>query len=57
MIGALAGIFITLFGIYGGEYIIERLNLGPRSALAFGWFMGMVFCAVLFVLAKAGAMS
>jgi hypothetical protein len=52
MISSFVGIFITLFGIYGGEAVIKHLSLGPRAALSLGWLMGMAFILAMYVLAN-----
>jgi hypothetical protein len=53
MIGALAGVILTLLGVHGGRAAVERWKLGPLATLSLGWAMGMAFVFVVVVLAHA----
>jgi hypothetical protein len=51
MISVTLGIIVTLAGIFGGEALVERFQLGPRSCLALGWLMGMTFVLATVIVA------
>lgn len=51
VIGMIFGTAATLGGVYAGAAAVERMQLGPRGAIALGWFLGMAFVAAVLALA------
>jgi hypothetical protein len=49
---AIAGVFLTILGIFGGEAVAYRLKLGPLSILSLGWMLGMIFTMGITIAAK-----